>query len=420
MYDILSNTFQSTLNREGKEIDINGTKHKVFFRRNETGNTDAYSTLFAPVDAQIKQGELFTVSGEKFLIQKNVTAENDVYRKYKAIRTNAEIKWMFGKNNLVVFDIYTDGIASSLNGGKSGITISSKAEFILPLDDTSKRIEINNRFFAGAYKMAWKITDINYMNGMCYLYAERDAILPNDDNIRGIANRFDYESRPSTYKVEFDNVETITIEELEEKVVEYSVYKDGVLMENPPLKQTFIVDDGNYMIADGIDITDTETVTEEYFKIHVDNDNITVRIEQGQFVIMGMIQGTSRITASYSQSEEDTIISDTIDVTVIEKAVVASEIEITPIYTDSGYYYLRQGFEKLFTCNINGVDAPVWIITVNPNGNSATNYTATIDNGLGTFKIKNNKMNSNRLIVNVEEETSGKTAEYQIKLVGLF
>lgn len=420
MYDILSNTFQSTLNREGKEIDINGTKHKVFFRRNETGNTDAYSTLFAPVDAQIKQGELFTVSGEKFLVQKNVTAENEVYRKYKAIRTNAEIKWMFGKNNLVVFDVFMDNISDSLNSNKSGITLSSKVNFMIPLDDNSKKIKVNGRFFCGSFHACWKIVELNHLNNICYLSVERDSILSNDDAKNGIANRYDYESRPSTYKVEFDNVETITIEELEEKVVKYSVYKDGVLMENPPLQQTFIVDDDNYMIADGIDITGTDTVTEEYFKIHVNNDNITVRIEQGQFVIMGMIIGTSRITASYSQSEEDTIISDTIDVTVIEKAVVASEIEITPIYTDSGYYYLRQGFEKLFTCNINGVDAPVWIITVNPNGNSATNYTATIDNGLGTFKVKNNKMSINMLIVNVEEETSGKTAEYQIKLVGLF
>lgn len=420
MYNILENTFQSTLEREGKEITINNVKHKVFFRRNETGNTDAYTTLFAPLDAQIKQGELFCISGEKYLIQKDLSAENDVYRKYKAVRTNAEIKWMFGKNNLVIFDVFMDNISDSLNSNKSGITLSSKVDFMIPLDDNSRKIKVNGRFFCGSFHAVWKVLDINYLNGICFLSAERDAILPNDSQIKGIVNYYEHFSRPSTYKVEFENMETITIEELEEKTVKYSVYKDGVLIENPPLKQTFIVDDGNYMLADGIDITDTETVTDEYLKIHINNDNIAVNIEQGQITIMGMIVGTSKITASYSQSEDDTVISDSIAVTVIEKAVVASEIEITPIYTDSGYYYLRQGFEKLFTCNINGVDAPVWIITVNPNGNTATNYTATIDNTNGTFKIKNNKMNSNRLIVNVEEETSGKTAEYQIKLVGLF
>lgn len=291
---------------------------------------------------------------------------------------------------------------------------------MIQLDDNSRKIKVNGRFFCGSYHAVWKISDLNYLNDMVYISAERDARLPNDNFIDGIVDYYNYFPKSSTYRVEFENVETITIEELESKRVKYSIFKDGVIMDNPPIKQTFIVDNNSYISADDIDTIDAETVTDEYLKININNDNIAVNIEQGQITIMGMIQGTSTITAEYSVSSEDTVISDTIDVTVIEKAVEVSEIEITPSYDKVDHYYLRQGFDEVFTCNINGVDNPKWNITVNPNGNTSANYTATIDNNLGTFKIKNNNMNKAYLIVNIVEETSEKTTEYQIKLAGLF
>lgn len=423
MYEILSNTFQSTLNREGKDIEINGTKHKVFFRRNDgngSNSTDAYTTLFAPLDTQIKQGELFSVNGDKYLVLVDLTAENDVYKKYKAIRTNAEIKWMFGKNDLVIFDVFMDDVANSLHSNKNGVTLSSKVSFMISLDENSKKIKVNGRFFCGSYHAVWKISDLNYLNDMVYISVERDAILPNDDAKNGIVGRYDYDPRPSTYRVEFDNVESITIKELESKTVKYSIFKDGVLMDNPPIKQTFIVDNNSYISADDIDTTGIETVTDEYLKININNDNIAVNIEQGQITIMGMIQGTSRITAEYALLTEDISISDSIDVNVIEKVDAPSEIEITPPHGKINYYYLREGFDELFTCRIFGVDNPKWNIEVNPNGNTSANYTATIDDNLGTFKIKNDNMSKPNLIVNIVEETSGKTAEYQIKLAGLF
>lgn len=423
MYNILEDTFKSTLEREEKIIEINGTKHKVFFRRNDgngSNSTDAYTTLFAPLDAQIKQGELFAINGDKYLVLVDLTAENDVYKKYKAIRTNAEIKWMFGKNNLVVFDVYMDDVANSLNTNKNGVTLSSKVSFMIPLDDNSRKIKVNGRFFCGSYHAVWKISDLNYLNDMVYISAERDARLPNDNFIDGIVDYYNYFPKPSTYRVEFENVETITIEELESKRVKYSIFKDGVIMDNPPIKQTFIIDNNSYISADGIDTIDAETVTDEYLKININNDNIAVNIEQGQITIMGMIVGTSRITAEYALSTEDISISDSIDVNVIEKVDAPSEIEITPPYDKINYYYLREGFDELFTCRIFGVDNPKWNITVNPSGNTSANYTATINNLNGTFEIKNNKMNKPNLIVNIVEETSGKTAEYQTKLAGLF
>lgn len=420
MYNILENTFQSTLEREGKIITINNINHTVFFRRNDgSNNPNAYTTLYAPLDAQIKQGEQFTIGVDKYLILVDLTAENDIYRKYKAIRTNSIVKWMFGKNNLVLFDVFMNDVSESINT-KTAITLSSKVDFMITLDDNSRKIKVNGRFFCGSFHAVWKVLDINYLNGICYLSAERDSVLTNDDTKNGIANRYDYDPRPSTYKVVFDNIETITIEELEEEIVKYTIYKDDVPMDNPPLSQTFLVEGGSYMLADDIDTTGTETVTEEYFKIHINNDNVSVKIEQGQIVIMGMIIGTSKITASYHQSEDDTIITDSIDVTIIKKSVVPSEINITPPYDRTDHYYLRQGFDELYRCNITGVDAIKWKITVNPNGNTATNYTATIDNNLGTFTIINKKMSSYMLIVNIIEETSGKTAEYKIKLAGMF
>ena len=69
--------------------------------------------------------------------------------------------------------------------------------------------------------------------------------------------------------------------------------------------------------------------------------------------------------------------------------------------------------------SISGLDSPQWNITVNANGNTTKNYTATINNTNGTFTIKCLNISSKKLLVTVTEQTTGKSMVYSISLVGL-
>ena len=127
---------------------------------------------------------------------------------------------MYGKNDLVLYDCYMKELADSLNANSDGITVSSKIDFVLPLNDDTKRIAINMRFFCGYYGLAWKVSDVNYKGNLCYLGCERDAVLNTDDTINGIADRWSYDSEADTYTVKItqdiinllkDETETINV-----------------------------------------------------------------------------------------------------------------------------------------------------------------------------------------------------------------
>lgn len=199
--NILKDIFDSTLQREGVGIAVDGGVKKGFCRRNETGSTDPYMTLYLPHTDQINQGTIFSLNGDKYLVLKAVTSENDTYKKYQCIKTNNSFKIMYGKNDLVLYDCYMKELADSLNANSDGITVSSKIDFVLPLNDDTKRIAINRRFFCGYYGLAWKVSDVNYKGNLCYLGCERDAVLNTDDTINGIADRWSYDSEADTYTV---------------------------------------------------------------------------------------------------------------------------------------------------------------------------------------------------------------------------
>lgn len=63
--DNLQSVFDETLKREGKNIIAGDMSIQVFFRRNDSGTTDRYLTMFVPVNQAINQGN--TCCGQAFL-----------------------------------------------------------------------------------------------------------------------------------------------------------------------------------------------------------------------------------------------------------------------------------------------------------------------------------------------------------------
>lgn len=386
--NIIFDSFQDALKRDGKIIKVGDSTYKVLFKRNEKGSTNPYITMFALSSDPIDQGMIYEINGEKYLIIKELTAENTIYKKFECVKCNATIKWMFGLNDLVVFDCYMVGIADSLKTSTNVTIIGSKVEIWLPLNDDTKRIILNGRFFCGSYKSANKVVDLNYLDGLCYLYAERDTVLNTDDEVNGIAGRWLYEEKPNKYSVEITESD-IEIEQDATKQLTVAVSKNGTLMETQPTI--------NWTIADGSICS-------------VDSSNI----------VKGIKVGSTKITGSYKVNYYDTCVTDSVSVVIKAIPVVIGDVIVTPVYNATTYYNLKTNITATFTASIGGVANPQWNITVNPNGNTATNYTATVDNTNGTFTIKNLKQSSNKLLVTVAEQTTGKSIVYTISLGGLF
>ncbi len=160
-------------------------------------STERYTPCIAILLNRVK----YCLNGSKYLITKELTSENTTYQKYECIKCNSTIKWMYGKNDMIIYDCYMKDLADSLKSAESTIILSSKLEIWLPLNADSERIMLNGRFFCGTYKMVNVVTEFNYLNGLCYLYGERDSIMPNDDVVNGIANRWDYEDKPNEYAI---------------------------------------------------------------------------------------------------------------------------------------------------------------------------------------------------------------------------
>jgi len=381
----LESIFLESLNREGKDITINGSTQKVFFRRNDKGETDPYITMYALSESAIEQGATFILNNETYLILKEQTTENETYKKYSCIKCNQIVKIMYGANDLVEYPLYAKDINSSQLVKANVITISSKGEFILPLNEATKRITINKRFFSGFFELAWKVDDINYNNGLVYLYCERDVTNTNDDTTNGIADRWSYEDKPNSYEVLIAE-SSVTCDTSKTVALTVSVKENNTTMETTPTI-TYTVADGSICFID----SSTNTIT-------------------------GLAVGSTTITGSYKVNEQDTCTTDKVTV-VITEPVVVENITITPAYNNSTYYGLTQYDEMTFTCTCGS--NPSWTITLNANGIPSSYYTSTIDNTNGTFKVANNKMYSGaNLIYTIADATSGKSTTYEIKLNG--
>ena len=192
-------------------------------------------------------------------------------------------------------------MSDALNSGKI-VTVASTAEFIFTLNDDSRRLYINQRFFCGYFGLAWKITDINYKDGMAYVYATRDAAQSTDDKINGIADRWNYETKPSTYQVVITE-DTVALDVGKTQTLAASVLKDGTAMTTTPTITWTVAD------ATIASIDSTNTIT-------------------------ALKQGTTKITGSYHVTDNDTTITDSVTATITQ-SVVIGDIVITPKYNSS-------------------------------------------------------------------------------------
>lgn len=374
--------FQDTIDREGIDITINGVQHKVFFRRNKQGETDSYLTMYAPCSDLIDNGNTFIMNYKSFLVLKTNTEENSTYKKYDVIECNQSVKIIYGKGNIITYPMFASDIKVSQLTKDNIITSASRSEFILSLDENSKLITINKRFFSGFFGLAFKVDDINYKNGLCYIYAERDICNSNDDTINGIADRWSYEDKPASYVVNISE-DSVSIVKGKTATLTVSVTKNGTAISPTPAL--------TYTIGDSIICS-------------IDSSNI----------VSGLKVGSTTIKASYKPNDYDTCTSDTVSVEITEPPVVAN-ITVSPAYTDSDYYALAQYDDVTFTCTCGS--NPSWTITLNANGIPSSYYTSVIDNSKGTFHVTNNRMyNGKYLVYTIADSTSGKTATYQIEL----
>jgi hypothetical protein len=384
--DILNDIFTETLNRESQTITINGNNHSVFFRRTDKGENIPYSTLYAPYSDSIQCGAEFTLNGSKWLILKRIQDENTVYQKYNCMRLNEQIKLIYSAGDIVSYNVYMADLQDSINYSRFGTTSESKAEFMISLTDSSKRIFVNQRFFCGSYNLAWVITELNYLNGICYIYAERSTIVPDDDVENGIANRWQYEHKPDTYKVSITE-DSVSVDVGKTVPLTVSISKNGTVMETQP------------------SVTWT-------------NNNASVATIDSTNTVTGISKGNCRLSASYKAVSTDICESDYVDVVVTQP--VEQVISISPAYDSTTFYRLKEMRNQTFTASITGVDVPVWIITLNSNGIPSKNYTSVIDNTKGTFTVTNNSMyNGAELVYTITEATSGKSTEYHIQLGGM-
>jgi hypothetical protein len=384
--DVLKDIFNETLSRESQNIIIDGTEHSVFFRRNEKGENTAYSTLYAPCNDSIQCGQQFSINNNKYLITKVLTAENTVYQKYQCIRLNEQFKIIYAAEDIDTYDVFMSDLQDSINNNRFGNVSESKAEFMLSLTDSSKRISVNQRFFCGSWYMAYVVTELNYLNGICYVYAERSQIVPDDDVENGIANRWQYEHRPDTYTVSITE-DSISVDVGKTVPLTVTVSKNGTVLSETPT------------IAYSINNTGI---------CSIDSSNI----------VTGLSKGNARITGSYKVESNDITETDSVDVIVTQP--VEQVISVSPAYDSNTYYRLKEMRTTTFTASITGVDVPVWTITLNSNGIPSANYTSTIDNTNGTFTVSNKSMyNGKELVYTISEANSGKTTDYHIQLGGM-
>lgn len=206
MYNPTVAMFKQTLAREGTEITNNGQVIPCFFRkRNDDLLPKETAYLYTAANAQIQMGDIFTYSGKQYLVMSKEQEENTEYKKYSVLQTNYNIKIMIpkasdsSKADLYQFPCFVDDINLLLHKS-TVITIDSRATIITPDNEASRRIKGNMRFYACGTTMAFKITDLIYINGFCTIYAERNEISAMDDLENEIANRWSYESK-DTYTV---------------------------------------------------------------------------------------------------------------------------------------------------------------------------------------------------------------------------
>ena len=399
-YNTLQDTFALNLSLYGVSVLVNGTPIKALFKRrsDESGQGKGqYLTMFTAYSDHVEQGDTIELDGKLYLALKDNSNENTTYNKTHCIDCNQEIQYELRyaddstKADLVTFNVHGDEISASVLGGELQ-TLQSTCHFTFPLNDLTRRINLNDRFFAGQSKTGvWKIRDINYQNNFCEVYCNRSTIdTVNDDPENMIADRWLFERKPDEYKVQL-SPDTFTIQEGQTQQLTVDVFKNGEPVEPTP-EITYTIDDPTI-----------------------------VSVDPKTNIATGLKEGNATITGSYITQEGDICINAKVTATITPKPV-SKDIVVTPPYDDGkDYHSVKQNWgPTTFTATIEGVDSPQWTITLAPQGIPSNNYTSSIDNGAGTFTVECKYLyNGKYLKYTISEATTGKTLDYNVLLAAM-
>ena len=176
MYNVLQNTFDETMKREGITVTtfFGNQKFKAFFRiMNERLNQRDSIQMFYPVDAPIHYGSIITLNGKQFIILNQETIENTVYYKSSAFRCNGTISTNDAK--VMNLPFYGSGSTAAFHGADGFSTqnltvISGQTNMITEDCELSRKLEINDLF--NAYGRTWQIQNIFRVDGMVTLAVE--------------------------------------------------------------------------------------------------------------------------------------------------------------------------------------------------------------------------------------------------------
>lgn len=386
--------FVETMQREGQLVDIDGKSIKAFFRTDKSiagsKTKEPYITAFTAYSDNIKPGALFSVANDKYIAIKDNSNENEIYNKTYAVKCNQVISYMLrkaadnSKADITTFYVNADDISQRESITSSVSTLTSSGHFIFPLNDLTRRLLVNDRFYAGN-TIPWVIRDIVLQNDLCEVYTERSQVdTPNDDLANLVADRWKFEHKPDTYTVSAEPA-SVTLTEGNTAALTVSVMKNGTAMSPTPVV-AWTADNGNATIT---------------------TDN----------VITGVTAGSTALTGAYKEQDNDICLSANVAVTIEAKPVQA-DIVVNPAYDNEGYYAVLNGSTQTFTATIEGIASPIWTITLNPNGNASTAYTSVITGNI--FKVTAKTVSNKYLIYTVSESVSGKTANYNVKLASLF
>lgn len=352
--------FYDTLQREGINIIVGNNSVKVFARKNENSGKVPYLNIYSQKSDVINQGVVITVRDKPYLVLKTVTIENDTYNKSTCVECNQIIKYMLKnpinstKATITTFNAVSYDIAESIKISTDINTITSSGHFTLPLTNETKAMNINDRFFAGGTKLAWKIRDLFYQNNMIEVYCDRDNTNSNDDIENAIADRWLYEEKPNTYKVVIEQSE-ISMFKNETQQLNVSVLKDNQAY-TPTNPILWTIQDNTVASIDS-----TNTIT-------------------------GLSMGNTHIIGNYKEKDTDYSISDSVSVEIKEPVIDVKEIIVNPEITD-----IKQNRTITMTANLykNGVIQTDVVSAVPSGADEPSCYTWTAK-GNNTFDLKNN------------------------------
>lgn len=341
--DILKDVFDFSFNKEKQPITIGDKTVEAFFRRSETD-----CIMYVPFAEKMNLGGVFVLNGDKYLITDELRSENTTYCKYHCDKLNDSFKCIYAKGDIRNYDCLVKPLNYRLNVSNNGVSIGSNIEILLPLDDNSRLLNVNNTFYLhnqyfatkdGSYYYShkWKIRDVQHKDGVVHLFCEWTSSLPTDDTVNGIAKRWMYEQNPNatplTYIVTFNPKS-------------FNLHVGDTQTINPTVK---------VKLENGSDVT-----SETPYTLHIaptdasicSVDNLTIKaLKSGSTALTASIEGLRTV---------DTLTADTINVSVED-----AKANVYTFSLSDSSIELQQGATKTVTANVtkNGTSVPSPVVT---------------------------------------------------------